>query len=510
MSYMRSVKVHIGKTHPLSAYMDQLTSLANNLANAALFRERQVMTAVSKPEDAWTENERTVMDEVRDTQFLLASDWQLPCEGKSVLFYNCLDDIMKTTGNPDYFAKGLPRQSAQHVLKQTVRDMVSFYQACRVFKENPSAFTGRPQLPKYKKKGGHTTVHITNQDCTLKEGPDGKWYVGFPFKKDTHLCIGMPVPDARLKEVTITLENGRYSCSFKFEVCRELPEITGEPQRICAIDFGVNNLMAVVNNCGLAPVLYKGSVLKSVNQYYNKRIASIVSEQTLATGKKFVPTEGYYAVTNKRNDQINDCIKKYAKHFITWCVENRIDTVVMGVNRLWKQEVDLGHENNQEFVQLPSFKLQETVRYLCAWNGIRCVEQEESYTSKASFLDMDDIPIYGCTDPEIPPAFSGRRRPCWHKGQHKKDGFRGLYVSADGTVINSDLNGSSNILRKAFPAAFSSGETPDFSKTLVVRHPELEPRRVNRAKQLVTDRIPSRAKQKRERRKQNQSLSAAV
>lgn len=247
-----------------------------------------------------------------------------------------------------------------------------------------------------------------------------------------------------------------------------------------------------------------------MNQYYNKQIASIVSEQTLVTGKKFVPTEEYYAVTNKRNDQINDCIKKYAKHFITWCVENRIDTVVMGVNRLWKQEVDLGHENNQAFVQLPFFKLQETVRYLCAWNGIRCVEQEESYTSKASFLDMDNIPVYGCTDPEMPPVFSGKRRPYWYKGQHKKDGFRGLYVSADGTVINSDLNGSANILRKAFPAAFSSGETPDFSKTLVVRHPELEPRRVNRAKQLATDRIPSRAKQKRERRKQNQSLSAAV
>lgn len=72
---------------------------------------------------------------------------------------------------------------------------------------------------------------------------------------------------------------------------RALPEVTGRPRRICAIDFGVNNLMAVTSNCGPASVLYKGSVLKSVNQYYNKRIAFIVSEQTLATGKKFVPTE---------------------------------------------------------------------------------------------------------------------------------------------------------------------------------------------------------------------------
>lgn len=182
----------------------------------------------------------------------------------------------------------------------------------------------------------------------------------------------------------------------------------------------------------------------------------------------------------------------------------------MGVNRLWKQKVDLGHGNNQEFVQLPFSRLQETVQYLCAWNGIRCVEQEESYTSKASFLDMDDIPVYDRTDQGMPPSLSGRRRPYRYKGQYKKDGFRGLYVSADGIVINSDLNGSVNILRKAFLEAFASGETPDFSKTVVVRHPELESRRVNRAKQLSTDQIPSRAKQKRERRKQHQRLSVAV
>lgn len=182
----------------------------------------------------------------------------------------------------------------------------------------------------------------------------------------------------------------------------------------------------------------------------------------------------------------------------------------MGVNRLWKQEVALGHENNQAFVQLPFFKLQETVRYLCAWNGIWCVEQEESYTSKASFRDMDDIPVYGCADPGNPPSFSGRRRPYRYKGQHKKDGFRGLYVSADGTVINSDLNGSANILRKAFPDAFASGELPDFTKTVVIRHPEFESRRANRTKQLSVDRPPSRAKQKRERRRQNKRLPAAV
>lgn len=256
----------------------------------------------------------------------------------------------------------------------------------------------------------------------------------------------MPIPDARLKDVTITLQNGRYLFCFKFEVDRELPKAKETPRRICAIDFGVDNLMAVTNNCGLTSILYKGGVMKSANQYYNKCIADIVSRQTLAIGKKFVPTEEYYAVTNKRNSQVDDCIKKYAKHFITWCVENCIDTVVMGVNRFWKQGSDMSRKNNQKFVQLPISKLRDTIQYLCEWNGICCVGQEESYTSKASFLDMDVIPVYGEEDPAREFSFSGKRRPYWYHGEHKKDGVRGLYISADGTIVNSDLNGSVNIL----------------------------------------------------------------
>lgn len=514
MSYMRTTKVCVDKGHPLYPYADRITTLANNLSNAALFLERQAMTAVGKPEEEWTDNERQAMDEIRDTLLLLGSNWELPKKGKSVLSYSCLDDVMKTCSNPDYYAEGLPRQSAQHVLKQTATDMFSFYVACAAFKENPSAFTGMPKLPHYKRKGGHTTVHITNQDCKVKEGTDGKWYARFPFLKGTLLCIGVPVPDAKLKDVTITPENGRYAFSFKFEVSRELPEPQGAPGRICAIDFGVENLMAVTNNCGLPLVLYKGGVAKSVNQQYNKRVADIVSEQTLETGKKFVPTEEYYAVTNRRNDRIDDCLKKCAKHFVAWCVENRIDTVVMGVNRLWKQEVELGHKNNQKFVQIPFFKLRGIIRYLCEWNGIRCVEQEESYTSKASFLDMDPIPVYCREDPLRKPLFSGKRRPNWHHGVHKESGFRGLYTSADGTVINSDLNGSANILRKAFPGAFQPGQTPDFSCVKIIRHPDLLKQKANRTKQLAgrkwssEEKGPdkSKSKKKREHRKQNLGL----
>lgn len=287
-----------------------------------------------------------------------------------------------------------------------------------------------------------------------------------------------------------------------------MPNPTTCPKRICAIDLGVDNFMAVTNNCGLPLLIYKGGSAKAVNQLYNKKIAAIVSEQTLRTGKKFVPDRDYYAVTNRRNDQVSDFLHKCAKHLVAWCVENRIDTIVTGVNKLWKQESRLGHKNNQEFVQLPFEKFRGILRYLCEWNGIFYLEQEESYTSKASFPDMDPIPVYQKGN-ETPYVFSGKRRPTHYAGMYKKDGFRGLYKTGNGTIINSDFNGSANILRKAFPQAFADGIMPDFTKVEIIRHLDLDKCRANRDKQLRINgsctvdgetRI-SRAKQKRQRRK---------
>ena len=163
-----------------------------------------------------------------------------------------------------------------------------------------------------------------------------------------------------------------------------------------------------------------------------------ISEQTLQTGKKFIPDETYYAITNRRNDQVSDYLHKCAKHFVTWCVENRIDTVVMGVNKYWKQNSGIGHQNNQEFVQLPITKLREIIQYLCEWNGIRCIEQEESYTSKASFPEQ---------------AFDGESLPC-------------------------------------------------FENVFIILHPDYENQKKNRQKQLQAKNSFSKSKEKRQRRKE--------
>lgn len=508
MSYMRTITISIEENHPLFQYADRMTRLANNLSNAARFRQRQVLTAVSKQEADWTENERTVMEEIRRTIPQMKNAVEMPSGKKHFLGYRLLDAIMKYTGNPDYYAEGLPRQTAQNVLKQAVKDMKGFYASCREYHKNPDSFTGKPVLPGYRKKGGHTTALVSNQDCKLK-CLNGKWYAAFPFVKDTPVCIGSPIPNARLKQVCITPENGRYRLSFQIEVGAELSKTSFIPERICAIDFGLDNLMAVTNNCNLPFLIYKGGVAKAANQKYNKTIAAIVSEQTLRTGKKFVPDAAYYAATNRRNDQINDFMHKCAKHLITWCVENRIDTIVMGVNPLWKQKICLGHKNNQEFVQIPIDTLRSMIHYLSEWNGIRCVKQEESYTSKASFPDLDPIPVYG-EETEQEFAFSGKRKPTQYAGMKKSDGFRGLYVTKSGLIINSDLNGSANILRKAYPQAFDGSALPEFKNVIVIRHPYIENRKENRNQQLSVVKSMSHAKRKRQERKARSFFCAAV
>ena len=141
-------------------------------------------------------------------------------------------------------------------------------------------------------------------------------------------------------------------------------------------------------------------------------------------------------ITLKRNNRINDCLKKTARYIINFCIENDIGSLICGYNPDFKREINLGSKTNQNFTQISFGALRRQLKTLCERYGMRYVEQEESYTSKASFLDLDDIPIF---DAEKPYAgkFSGKRIN------------RGLYRSKNGRLINADVNGAANILRKS-------------------------------------------------------------
>lgn len=492
----RVSKVHINEKHNLFLWCDLITSLGKNLYNASLFRQRQLLTSSRKNDDELTDNEKEVIHE-----FVTA----LNLENRNSIRYRPgwmkIEKVMKYHHNPDYYAKGLPRQSAQQILKRSCDDMNSYFLAKAKWKKgNPV-----PKLPHYKKKNGRSSVLITNQDCTISSDEEGNMYAGLPFAKDKLLKIGQA--RGRLKQAEVCPNNGSYVIYLTFEV--EIPDkaITDSPLRIAAIDFGVENIMAVVNNCGLPNLLYKGGIIKSINQRYNKRIASIMKTEMSKPdclksrngNAYFIPTEESRKITLYRNNSIHDLMHKISKHFIIWCKVNQINTIVAGVNNGNKQEIQLGGVNNQNYVQIPFGYLRNCISYLSDENGIRYVEREESYTSKASFLDGDYIPIYG-TDDDMS-KFSGKRAPTRYRGMYKKNGFRGLYKSSDDVIINSDLNGAANILRKEYPEAFELGAKPDFSSVIIIRHPDEEKIKENQMKQQYLNKKPSRSKLKRAKKK---------
>lgn len=463
-----SFNIAVKSDEPSFPYFDHAAHCANNLYNAALFRQRQLMTSARKEEENYTDNEREIRNEFESAIRQMKKSRTIPKKG--CVSYEFLEEEMRLTQNPDYYAEGFPVQTAQLVIRCVCRNMKSFFNAMRAYKENPSAFTAKPDLPGYKHKGGSSSFTISNQDCVIRRNAKGHYTAKLPLTKEV-LSLGKKIP-GKLKEVHVTPVNGTYQVSFVFDDGIEEPEVTENAERICAVDFGVENLMAVTNNFGCECLLYKGGAAKSINQYYNKRIAEIVSRETTGTTEKFKPTEEYYDLTNRRNNRIHDLMKKTGKQLIEWCAENRADTIVLGCNRYWKQESHIGHVNNQKFVQIPFSYLKNVIAWLAERAGIRVVEQEESYTSKASFLDRDFIPVYG-QEPEVF-RFSGKRNP------------RGLYTSGEGIVTNADLQASANILRKAYPNAFIEGNEPEFRTIRVIRHPEYEQVRLNRTKQKAT------------------------
>ena len=435
---------------------------ANNLYNAALFRIRQCMTSRTKEADGLTDNELEVLSEIEHMNQLLIAENRNPrhIPESGCLSYTFLDDLMKYTDNPDYNCPELPKQTAQQILKHAVRDMTSFFRAKKAYKENSSHFTGKPELPHYKRKNGTCSFDVTNQDCVIHQNDKGHYVAKLP-KTRSVVSLGNTVPGI-LKEVHITPLNGRYQISFVFDDQSSEPELlTEKPDRIAAIDFGVDNFMAVTNNCGLDCLLYKGGTIKAANQLYNRKIAAIVSKQTKGTADKFVPTKEYHDVTYRRNNIVNDFMLQTGKHFILWCVENRIDTIVIGENPLWKQNINIGHKNNQEFVQIPFERMKKIIEYQASRNGIRVLRQEESYTSRANFLGKDEIPVYGENNRDKEYAFTGMRV------------HRGLYQTDSGEIINSDINGSFNILRKCIPSA-AEGKELIYNRMIVIKHPMYE------------------------------------
>ena len=209
---------------------------------------------------------------------------------------------------------------------------------------------------------------------------------------------------------------------------------------VASIDLGLDNLVALTSNQpGFTPLLINGRPLKSINQFYNKRKAQLQSQ---VKGSRKTSSR-LQRLTRCRNQKIDNYLHHASRLIADVLSAKQIGTLVVGKNEQWKTEINLGKQTNQNFVSIPHARLIDMLEYKARLVGIKVILQEESYSSRANFLGLDLIPVYGKTDKDA--VFSGRRIK------------RGLYKTSVGRLINSDVNAAYNILRKAIPNAFSDG-----------------------------------------------------
>ena len=311
-------------------------------------------------------------------------------------------------------------------------------QTLKVVDENFKSFFGlirkklKARIPKYLDKDGFfkltiPTVSIKNDKIQL---PYSRQYA------KEHNKIYLKVPNIlngkKVKQVwIIPRQNARF---FEVQYIYKVEPKEKKPiKNALAIDLGIDNLCTCVTSSGKSFIM-DGKKLKSFNQWYNKetsRLSSIKDKQKI---KGY--TKKLYRVVTKRNNRVSDILHKSCKYIINYCIDNNIDTVVCGMNKDFQRYSNLGKANNQKFTQIPFGRVRNILNYLCELNGINFIEQEESYTSKASFWNRDEIPVFS-SESKVKYDFSGKRV------------HRGLYRSMNGILLNADVNGALNILRKS-------------------------------------------------------------
>lgn len=328
--------------------------------------------------------------------------------------------------------QALPRKVSQLVLKQLDQNWRAFFAATREWKDHPEKFLGRPGLPKYKdKQKGRNIIIYNNQafsQVLLRKG----------IIKPSGLAITVETDHRDIDQVRIVPRRGHYVIELVYSVEVE-PDPALNSDFVAGVDIGLNNLVALTSNKpGFQPRVVNGRPLKSINQFYNKRKAQLQSQ--LPDHRK--SSNRISELSHKRNRQVNHYLHNASRQIIDHLVAEAIGTLVIGKNKNWKQASNMGRQNNQNFVSIPHARLIEMLSYKAKLAGINIVTTEESYTSKCSFLDLEPI---------------GKKET--YVGQRIK---RGLFRASNGTLINADVNGSGNIIRKVVPNAFQADGIQDF------------------------------------------------
>ena len=364
----------IKKTHSLYSYCDDMCGKSKNLYNYANYLIRQ--------------------------EFINSRKW---------IRYNELEKQLKQ--HETY--KDLPAQSSQQTLMLLDKNWKSFFKSIKDYSKNKDKYLGRPKLPKYKNKDGKSITIFTNQQCKIKN-----LMVKFPKTKLT-----LKTNVGKIQQVRIIPNSNHYVIEVVYK--KETTPLNLNTSNVIGIDLGLDNFATITNNIELQPIVINGKPIKSINQYFNKKKAKLMS---------FIGDKGtsnrIKKLTNKRNHKVDDFMHKASRKVIDYCIFNKIGTIVIGKNKDWKQEINLGKRNNQNFTSIPYNSFIKKLQYKAELVGIQVILTEERYTSKASCLDLDKM--------KKGIEFSGKRIK------------RGLYKTKNNILINADVNGSYNIIRKVF------------------------------------------------------------
>ena len=338
------------------------------------------------------------------------------------LFYNDLDKILKVTPNleGEINYRKLKSQVSQQCLKLIDKNLKSYFKSIKDWSKDKNKYKGMPHLPNYLPKDGMFQLIYTNQSCSVK---DGRIY----FSKD----LSVPIPQWKkissvlknFKQIRVNPKNEYTEIEIVYET--ELENYDLDKSRYSSIDLGIDNLVTMVTDFS-EPIIYSGNQIKSKNRYFNKTLSerkSVLEKENKKKTSKFIK-----CLYDKRNKETEDIYHKVSRHIVNLLSQNKIGNLIIGYNSGWKDSIVIGKVNNQNFVMISHEKLISMLEYKCRMVGINVIKHEESYTSKCDGLCLEAI---------------GRHET--YLGKRKK---RGLFQSSVGKLVNADVNGALNIMRK--------------------------------------------------------------
>lgn len=324
---------------------------------------------------------------------------------------------MVAENNVDF--RAMSGSSSQQILMALDRNLKSYFSAIKAWKRDNKKFTGCPKFPKYKHKTKGRNIFSYSYAQFKHRGE----YIYFP-KKEGLQPLKTRCKEGTVKQVRFVPKADCYVIELVYE--SEVKEQLLDNNRYMSIDLGVNNFASIVTNTSNKAVLIDGKKLKSVNQYYNKKKAKVQSQLKKINGKE--NSRRLMNLTRKRNNKVKDYLHKASKEIVGMCLEDNITTLIVGHNDGWKQEVNMSKRNNQDFVSIPFETFISMLRYKSERQGLRFVEINESHTSKCSSLDLEEIKHHD--------SYIGKRVK------------RGLFRTKNGILLNADINGAYNIMRK--------------------------------------------------------------